>query len=95
MPKIRVLIVDDAVVIRRLLTDCLAGDPDIEVVGTAPDGQIGLAKISQLNPDLVTLDIEMPVMDGLQTLAAIRKTYKKIASDHVQHAYRAWRVFDT
>lgn len=78
MPKIRVLIIDDAVVIRRLLTDCLSGDPDIEVVGTASDGKIGLAKISQLNPDLVTLDIEMPVMDGLETVAAIRKTYKKL-----------------
>jgi two-component system chemotaxis response regulator CheB len=78
MPKIRVLIVDDAVVIRRLLSDCLSGDPDIEVVGTAPDGQIGLAKIPQLNPDLITLDMEMPVMDGLRTLAAIRKIYPKL-----------------
>ena len=74
MSKIRVLIVDDAVVIRRLVADCLAQDPDIEVVGTAANGQIGLAKIDQINPDLITLDIEMPVMDGLQTLAAIRKT---------------------
>jgi two-component system, chemotaxis family, protein-glutamate methylesterase/glutaminase len=78
MAKIRVLIVDDSVVIRRLLTDCLAGDPEIEVVGTAPDGQIALAKIPQLNPDLVTLDVEMPVMDGLQTVAAIRKTWARL-----------------
>jgi two-component system chemotaxis response regulator CheB len=74
MAKIRVLIVDDAVVVRRLVADCLAQDPEIEVVGTAANGQIGLAKIEQINPDLVTLDIEMPVMDGLQTLARIRKT---------------------
>jgi two-component system chemotaxis response regulator CheB len=78
MSKIRILIVDDAVVIRRMLADCLANDPEIEVVGTASNGQIGLAKITQLNPDLVTLDIEMPVMDGLQTLAAIRKTHSKL-----------------
>ncbi len=78
MPKIRVLIIDDAVVIRRLLTDCLSADPDVEVVGTASDGKIGLAKISQLNPDLITLDIEMPVMDGLETVAAIRKIYNKL-----------------
>lgn len=78
MAKIRVLIVDDSVVIRRLVTDCLAADPDIEVVGTAPDGQIALAKIPQVNPDIVTLDIEMPVLDGIQTVAAIRKTYAKL-----------------
>jgi len=78
MPKIRVLIVDDAVVIRRLVADCLSDDPDLEVVGTAPNGQIGLAKILQLNPDIVTLDVEMPVMDGLQTLVAIRKTHKRL-----------------
>ena len=70
MPKIRVLIVDDAVVIRRLVTDGLAADPDIEVVGTAANGRIALAKIAQVNPDLVTLDVEMPEMDGLETLAA-------------------------
>ncbi len=78
MPKIRVLITDDAVVIRRLLSNCLAEDPDIEVVGTAANGQIALAKIEQVNPDLVTLDIEMPVMDGLQALAAIRKTHPRL-----------------
>lgn len=78
MAKIRVLIVDDSVVIRRMLSDLLASDPDIEVVGAAANGQIALAKIPQLNPDLITLDIEMPVMDGLQTLTAIRKTYKRL-----------------
>jgi two-component system chemotaxis response regulator CheB len=78
MPKIRVLIADDAVVIRRLLANCLAEDPDIEVVGTAPNGQIALAKIEQVNPDLLTLDIEMPVMDGLKTLEAIRKTHPRL-----------------
>jgi two-component system chemotaxis response regulator CheB len=78
MPKIRVLVVDDAVVIRRLLSEFLAEDPDIEVVGTASNGQIGLARIAQLNPDLITLDIEMPVLDGLQTLALLRKPYPRL-----------------
>ncbi|HEV7730897.1 MAG TPA: chemotaxis response regulator protein-glutamate methylesterase [Candidatus Binatia bacterium] len=75
MRRIRVLIVDDAVVIRRLLGDVLAGDPAIEVVGAAPNGRIALAKIPQVNPDLITLDIEMPDMSGLETLAEIRRTY--------------------
>jgi two-component system chemotaxis response regulator CheB len=78
MPKIRVLIVDDAVVIRRLVADCLAEDPAIEVIATAANGQIGLAKIEQLNPDLVTLDVEMPVLDGLQTLAALRRAHPRL-----------------
>ena len=63
MQKIRVLIVDDAVVVRQLLTGLLASDPEIEVAGTAANGRIALAKIPQLNPDLVTLDVEMPEMD--------------------------------
>jgi two-component system, chemotaxis family, protein-glutamate methylesterase/glutaminase len=78
MPKIRVLIADDAVVIRRLVSNCLAEDSDIEVVGTAANGQIALAKIEQVNPDLIILDVEMPVLDGLQTLAAIRKSYARL-----------------
>jgi len=78
MAKIRVLIIDDSVVIRRLVTMYLTSDPAIEVVGTAADGSIGLAKISHLNPDLIVLDIEMPVMDGLQTLIEIRRLYKKL-----------------
>lgn len=75
MRKIRVLIIDDAVVIRRLLTDILTEDPALEVVGTAATGTIGLAKIAQVKPDLVTLDIEMPGLSGLETLAEIRKLY--------------------
>lgn len=75
MRKIRVLIIDDAVVIRRLLTEILAEDPALEVVGSAATGAIGLAKIPQVKPDLVTLDIEMPGLSGLETLAEIRKLY--------------------
>jgi two-component system, chemotaxis family, protein-glutamate methylesterase/glutaminase len=75
MPKIRILIVDDAVVVRRLVSDALSGDPEIEVVGTAANGRIALQKIPQVNPDLVTLDVEMPDMDGLTTLVELRKIY--------------------
>lgn len=78
MTKIRVMTVDDSVVIRRMLADILCEDQDIEVVGYASNGKLALAKIPQLNPDLITLDIEMPEMDGLETLVEIRKTYKKL-----------------
>jgi two-component system, chemotaxis family, protein-glutamate methylesterase/glutaminase len=78
MPKIRVLIVDDSVVVRRLVADALSADPDCEVVGSAANGKIALAKIPQVNPDVVTLDIEMPEMDGLVTLAEIRKTHPRL-----------------
>lgn len=78
MSKIRVLVVDDSVVIRKLLSDILGADPEIELAGTAPNGKIALAKLPQLNPDLVTLDIEMPEMDGLQTLPELRKAYPKL-----------------
>jgi two-component system chemotaxis response regulator CheB len=75
MPKIRVLVVDDAVVFRRLLAEELSSDPTLEVVGTAANGRIALARMPQVNPDIVILDVEMPEMDGLVTLAEIRKTY--------------------
>jgi two-component system, chemotaxis family, protein-glutamate methylesterase/glutaminase len=78
MPKIRVLIVDDAVVVRQIVTNLLAADPEIEVVGTAANGRIALAKITQLNPDIVTMDVEMPEMDGLQTLRELRKIAPKL-----------------
>src|SRR6202049_5230865 len=78
MTPIRILVVDDSVVIRRLLSDTLSGDRALEVVGTASDGRIALAKIPLLKPHLITLDIEMPVMDGLETLAAVRKLYPKL-----------------
>ena len=72
MRRIRVLVVDDAVVVRRLVTDVLAADPEIEVVGIAANGRIALQKIAQLAPDLITLDIEMPEMDGYTLTTAIR-----------------------
>jgi two-component system chemotaxis response regulator CheB len=75
---ISVLVVDDSVVVRRLITDALSDDPEIRVVGTAPNGKVALTKIEQLRPDLVTLDIEMPIMDGLQTMRAIRAQYARL-----------------
>jgi two-component system chemotaxis response regulator CheB len=79
MKKAKVLIVDDAMLIRRMVSDVLAADPSIEVVGEAGNGRIALEKIAQLSPDLVTLDIEMPEMDGIQTLKEIRKTYPRLS----------------
>ncbi len=78
MKRIRILVVDDSVVIRKLLSETLSGDSAIEVIGTASDGHIALAKILSLKPDLVTLDIEMPVLDGLKTLAALRKAHPRL-----------------
>ena len=71
--KIRVLVVDDSVVIRRLVCHALEEDQQIEVVGVAANGRIALSRIPQLSPDLITLDIEMPEMDGLQLLRELRR----------------------
>ncbi len=78
MPRIRVLVVDDAVVFRRLVSDELSADPALEVVGTAANGKIALAKLTQVNPDVVILDVEMPEMDGLATLREIRKSHPRL-----------------
>ncbi|HEY8158321.1 MAG TPA: response regulator [Methylobacter sp.] len=68
MNKIRVLIIDDSLLIRKVLTEILNSSPDIEVVGTAEDPFIAREMIKQLNPDVLTLDIEMPRMDGITFL---------------------------
>ena len=66
--RIRVLIVDDSALVRQMLTEILSADPALEVVGSAGDAHIARAKIKQLNPDVLTLDVEMPKMDGLTFL---------------------------
>jgi two-component system, chemotaxis family, protein-glutamate methylesterase/glutaminase len=66
--RIRVLIVDDSALVRSLLSDILSADPGIEVVGVAGDAHVAREKIKQLNPDVLTLDVEMPKMDGITFL---------------------------
>ncbi|MBD2453986.1 chemotaxis response regulator protein-glutamate methylesterase [Nostoc sp. FACHB-87] len=75
MPKIRVLVVDDAVLVRSRVSKILSSDPQLEVVGVAANGRIALGRIPQVNPDVVLLDVEMPDMNGLETLAALRPIY--------------------
>ncbi len=71
--SIKVLVVDDSAMVRRLLTEILDQDPEIEVVGAAPDPYIARDKIKRLNPDVITLDVEMPRMDGLTFLANLMR----------------------
>lgn len=68
---IRVLVVDDSALVRKLVTEALKTDPEIEVVGTAADPYLARDKIQQLNPDVLTLDLEMPRMDGLTFLKIV------------------------
>jgi two-component system, chemotaxis family, protein-glutamate methylesterase/glutaminase len=79
MPKKRILIVDDSVLIRRVLGNALSRNPGLEVAGSAANGRIALMKIPLLHPDVVILDVEMPEMDSLQTLTAIRHAFPEIA----------------
>ena len=72
---IKILVVDDSVVVRRMVSDALSADPQLEVVGAAANGKIALARIPQLNPDVVILDVEMPELDGLETLRRLRQTH--------------------
>ncbi|HEX6674922.1 MAG TPA: chemotaxis response regulator protein-glutamate methylesterase [Actinomycetes bacterium] len=75
---VRVLVVDDSVVVRRLVTRLLDEDPGIEVAGVAADGRRALAVLPQVHPDVVVLDVEMPELDGLATLAAIRERHPHV-----------------
>jgi len=71
MSRIRVLVVDDSAFMRKIITDILAGSPEIEVIGKARSGQEAIEKVTELRPDVVTMDIEMPGLDGLQALGYI------------------------
>ena len=76
--RIRVMVVDDSAVIRRLVTHALEEDPAIDVVGAASNGIIALQRIPQFNPDVITLDIEMPEMDGLETLKHLHRDHPQV-----------------
>jgi two-component system chemotaxis response regulator CheB len=76
--KIRVLVVDDSLVIRHLVSQALREDPEIEVVGAEANGAAALERIPLVKPDLITLDIEMPVMDGLEALKQIRQRHPQL-----------------
>jgi len=69
----RVLVADDSVIFRKVISEALSGVPDVEVVGTASNGRLALQKVAELKPDLLTLDIEMPQMDGLAVLDALKQ----------------------
>lgn len=71
MSRIRVLVVDDSAFMRKIITDILAGSPEIEVIGKARNGQEAIEKVTMLRPDVVTMDIEMPGLDGLHALGYI------------------------
>jgi two-component system chemotaxis response regulator CheB len=75
---IKVLIVDDSIVFRKVLTDVLAQDRALHVVGSAPNGSICMQKVQQLNPDVIILDLEMPVLDGMGVLRALKLSHPHI-----------------
>ena len=87
-PRVRVLIVDDSALVRRILTEVLSADPALEVVGTASDAYMARDKIKQLNPDVLTLDVEMPKMDGvtfLRNLMRLRPMPVVMVSSLTEH----------
>jgi two-component system chemotaxis response regulator CheB len=86
--KLRVLVVDDSALMRKLIPQVLQHDPAIEVVGTAMDGAIGLKKIEELRPHVITLDLEMPRMDGIEMLRQITRKHRVpviVVSAHTKH----------
>jgi two-component system chemotaxis response regulator CheB len=76
--RIRVLVVDDSTVIRRIVTEALSADPIIEVVGVAADGRQAVDQVAALKPDAVTMDIEMPNMNGIDAVRQIRRTQPRL-----------------
>ncbi len=92
MNKIRVLVVDDTALMRKIISDILKRDPEIEVVGTAANGYIALQKIKRLNPDVVTMDVEMPKMDGLTALSKIMEEHPVPVIMVSSHTYEGAKV---
>ena len=77
--KIKVLVIDDSALVRKAITDALSLDPEIEVVGSANDPLVAQEKMPRLQPDVLTLDMEMPRMDGIQVIQSIRKIDNDVA----------------
>ena len=75
MKKINVLVVDDSAFMRKLIMDFLSEDPQINVVGTARNGEDGIKKLKELKPDVITMDVEMPVLNGMEALKIIMKQH--------------------
>lgn len=73
MPPVQVMIVDDSLVVRKILIDVLSNDPQLAIAGWASNGRLAIAKLQTLRPDIILLDIEMPEMNGLETIPEIRK----------------------
>lgn len=77
-PKIRVLVVDDSPILRKLISEALRAEQNMDIVGVAPNGRIALSKLEEVTADVVVLDLEMPEMDGLTTLAELRPRYPNL-----------------
>ncbi len=75
---IRVMIIDDSLLARKAIETAIEGDPEISIVGTAPNGKVALPLIGEHKPQVVTCDLEMPEMDGVHTLMEIRKQYPQV-----------------
>ena len=80
MKKLRVLVVDDTIVYRKAVSDILALIPGVEVVGVAHNGKIAMSKIASLKPDLLTLDIEMPIMNGIEVLEELHSNFPNVGA---------------
>ena len=76
---LRVVIIDDSVVYRKIVRRVLSNAPNVEIVGVAPDGQLALEVIEVMQPDLITLDVEMPILDGLGVLRELKRRSQKVA----------------
>ncbi|MDQ8198713.1 chemotaxis response regulator protein-glutamate methylesterase [Pelagicoccus enzymogenes] len=78
MKKIRVLVVDDTAVMRKIVSEVVDRDPEMETAGVAANGRIALQRVNQVSPDLITLDMEMPEMNGIEMVRELRKTHPRI-----------------
>jgi two-component system chemotaxis response regulator CheB len=89
IPPVRVLVIDDSVVSRRVVAHAIDADPGLVLAGTAPNGKAAIDKLDLLGPDVLVLDLDMPVMDGFETLAAVRRTHPHLPVIVFSHLTRA------